>query len=119
MDENCKGTKKDDSKHMVDPSQYFRIGYDTKERFISYWHQISEVITINLAPILEIGIGNAFVANYLKQRGIDITTMDIDERLKPDRVGSVLSIPFPDGVFKVVICFEVLEHLAYVDFPKL
>jgi len=73
-------------------------------------------MTLNLAPVLEIGIGNAFVANYLKQRGINITTMDIDERLRPDSFGSVLSIPFPDGVFKIVVCFEVLEHLPYENF---
>ena len=103
---------------MVDPSQYFRMEYDNKERFMSYWHQIDEVMTIGLGPALEIGIGNGFVANYLKGRGIDITTMDIDEQLRPDKVGSVLSIPFPDAAFKVVTCFEVLEHLPYEDFSK-
>jgi SAM-dependent methyltransferase len=97
---------------------YFRREYDSKERFLSYWHQINEVMIIGLAPILEIGIGNAFVANYLKARGIDVTTIDIDERLRPDKVGSVLSMPFPDGAFKLVTCFEVLEHLPYEDFSK-
>jgi len=103
---------------MVDPSQYFRREYDNKERFISYWHQIDELMTLGRAPVLEIGIGNGFVANYLKERRIDVTTMDIDDRLRPDKVGSVLSMPFPDGAFKVVTCFEVLEHLPYEDFPK-
>lgn len=118
MDDGCKASKKGKSELMVDPSQYFRIEYDAKVRFISYWHQINEVMALSLAPVLEIGIGNAFVANYLKQKGINITTMDIDERLRPDSVGSLLSIPFPDGVFKVVTCFEVLEHLPYEDFSK-
>ncbi|MCD6400324.1 MAG: class I SAM-dependent methyltransferase [Anaerolineales bacterium] len=118
MDEGCKASKKGKSELMVDPAQYFRIEYDNKGRFISYWHQINEIMILSLDPVLEIGIGNAFVANYLKQRGIDIATMDIDDRLGPDSVGSVLSIPFSDGVFKVVACFEVLEHLPYEDFPK-
>jgi len=103
---------------MVNPSPYFRKAYDNKARFISYWHQINEVMTLGLAPVLEIGIGNGFVANYLKKSQIDVTTMDIDEQLKPDKVGSILSIPFSDGSFKVVTCFEVLEHLPYKDFSK-
>ena len=103
---------------MVDSAYYFRREYDSKGRFISYWHQIDEVMTIGLAPVLEIGIGNGFVSDWLKKRQIDVTTMDIDHRLGPDKVGSILSLPFPDGAFKVVTCFEVLEHLPYEDFPK-
>jgi len=68
--------------------------------------------------ILEIGIGNGLVFNYLGQRGFKVTTMDINERLKPDKIGSVLSIPLPNESFELVACFEVLEHLPYKDFPK-
>ena len=64
-------------------------------------------MTLSLQPVLEIGIGNALVANYLKQRGIDITTMDIDERLRPDTVGSVTSIPFSEGIFKIVVLCDI------------
>ncbi len=103
---------------QVEPSQYFRKEYDSKERFISYWHQISEIRKLEASSILEIGIGNGLVSNYLKKRGLKVTTMDIDERLNPDKVGSVLNIPFPDEYFEVVACFEVLEHLPYEDFSK-
>jgi len=103
---------------QVDSSHYFNKSYDVKERFISYWHQINEIITLNPGSILEIGIGNGLVSNYLKHREFDVTAMDIDEQLNPDKVGSVLSIPFPDESFEVVACFEVLEHLPYEDFPK-
>jgi len=58
------------------------------------------------------------VANYLGQRGINITSLDIDGRLCPDLVGSVLSMPLPDESFEVVACFEVLEHVPYEDFSK-
>jgi len=108
----------EERRDVVTSPHYFQPAYDSKERFISYWHQINEVIRLNLAPVLEIGIGNAFVAHYLKEKGISITTMDVDERLNPDRLGSVLAIPFSDGAFKVVSCFEVLEHLSYREFPK-
>jgi len=105
-------------KIQVEPSHYFSKTYDSKERFISYWHQINEIIMLKPSSILEIGIGNGLVANYIKQREFDITTMDIDERLNPDKIGSVLFIPFSDESFELVACFETLEHLPYKHFPK-
>lgn len=100
-------------KLQVEPNHYFNKSYDTKERFISYWHQVNEILSPEPESVLEVGIGNGFVVNYLKQRGIDITTLDIDVRLNPDCVGSVLDIPFTSSNFEVVACFEVLEHLPY------
>lgn len=105
-------------KPQVAPDHYFNKDYDSKGRFIGYWHQVNETMTLEPHSILEIGIGNGFVANYLKKRGFNVTTVDIDERLNPDKVGSVLSLPFPSESFEVVTCFEVLEHLPYENFPK-
>jgi len=103
---------------QVEPSHYFRKEYGSKRRWISYWHQIDEILTLSPNSVLEVGIGNGLVANYLKRRGINITTLDIDERLMPDYVGSVLDMPFADNSFEVVTCYEVLEHLPYDDVPK-
>jgi len=68
--------------------------------------------------VLEIGIGNRFVSKYLKERGVNVATLDIDKRLNSDFVGSVLKIPFVDESFEVVTCCELLEHLPYRDFSK-
>jgi len=95
---------------------YFKKSYDTKARFISYWHQIDEIVQFNPTTILEIGIGNGFVSDYLKKRGYNIKTIDIDERLKPDYIGNVLNLPFDDSSFQVVSCCEVLEHIPYENF---
>jgi len=103
---------------QVEPSHYFRREYDSKGRFISYWHQIDEILSLEPKSVLEVGIGNNLVANYLKWRGINITTIDIDERLNPDHVGSVLDMPFAGNSFEVVACYELLEHLPYEDIPK-
>ena len=103
---------------QVEPSHYFRREYNDKGRWISYWHQIDEILSLSPNSVLEVGIGNGLVANYLKQREINITTLDIDERLKPDYVGSVLDMPFADNSFEVVACYEVLEHLPYDDVPR-
>ncbi|MCK5766961.1 MAG: methyltransferase domain-containing protein, partial [Candidatus Atribacteria bacterium] len=44
--------------------------------------------------------------------------LDFDPNLNPDRVGSVLNIPFEDNFFEVVACYEVLEHLPFENFNK-
>lgn len=101
---------------QVSPEHYLSDSYDEKGRFASYWHQIYEIRRLAPESILEIGVGNALVSGYLKQRGFNLTTADIDEALKPDHVCSVLELPFTNSKFSVVACFEVLEHLPYEDF---
>ena len=78
---------------QVEPRHYFSRSYDVKERFISYWHQINEVIVTNPSEVLEIGVGNGLVSTYLRERGYKLTTLDVDARLKPDVAGNILSIP--------------------------
>jgi ubiquinone/menaquinone biosynthesis C-methylase UbiE len=97
---------------------YFRPSYDTKGRFNSYWHQIDEAVALTPRHVLEIGVGNGFVSKYLKERGINVKTLDIDYRLSPDIISSVLEMPFPNDVFDVISCCEVLEHLPYSEFKN-
>jgi len=104
-------------KPQVKPKHYFRLSYDSKERFISYWYQINEIIKLDPKRVLEIGIGNGFVSKYLKERRVNVLTLDVDKKLNPDMVGSVLNMPF-DESFDVVACYEVLEHLPYENFYK-
>jgi len=105
-------------KPQVEPNHYFNESYDSKGRFISYWHQIHEIVRLRPKRVLEIGIGNGFVQKYLKEGGLNLTTLDIDQELKPDIIGTVLDIPFADGSFDVIACYELLEHLQYENFYK-
>lgn len=102
---------------QVEADHYYK-NYDTKERFCSYWHQIEEIVSLGPKKILELGIGNSIVSNYLADRGFNILTSDIDKKLIPNVVSTVLNIPFSAGVFDVVACYEVLEHLPYKYFKK-
>ncbi len=95
---------------------YYSHKYDSIGRFCSYWHQINEIITLDPENVLEIGIGNGLVCKYLKERDVNITTLDIKESVKADVVGNVLDIPLDDNSFDVVACYEVLEHLPYEKF---
>lgn len=103
-------------KVQVPAKQYWSSGYNSKERFYSYWNQIEEIMALRPEKVLEIGIGSGFLSRYLKERNIAVTGLDFDENLHPDVVGSVLEIPFPDNTFDVVACFEVLEHLPFEKF---
>ncbi len=70
-----------------------------------------------LAPknVLEVGIGEGVVAEYLKGSGIELTTLDIDASLAPDIVGDVRKIPLPDGSVDAVLAAEILEHMPFDD----
>ncbi|MDD2672050.1 MAG: class I SAM-dependent methyltransferase [Syntrophales bacterium] len=99
-------------------SSCFDRNYDTKERFCSYWHQIDEIISLKPKKMLEIGIGNGFVSKYLRDKKINLITLDMAHDLRPDTVGSVSAIPFRSESFDLVSCCEVLEHLPFEKFPE-
>ncbi len=101
---------------MIEKEIYLSEEYDSKERFCSYWHQINEILMIAPQRILEVGIGNGFVARYLRDKGSNVVTLDTIYSLKPDIVGSVRALPFSEDSFEVVACYEVLEHLPYDQF---
>jgi ubiquinone/menaquinone biosynthesis C-methylase UbiE len=92
--------------------------YDHKHRWTSYWYQAREVFKLNPPNVLEIGKGNGFLYDYLKKAGIQVTSLDIDPERKPDITANVLEIPLEDNSFGAVLCFQVLEHLPFEDFPK-
>jgi len=104
--------------HPFESSQYLTASYNNQARFNSYWNQVNEVLEHRPDRVLEIGIGTGLVAWHLRRLGIDVVTLDVDERLEPDVVGSVLSIPLEDRCFDAIACFEVLEHLPFRDLPE-
>lgn len=106
------------SKIQVSAKNYFDIAYDTNARWNSYWYQIHEVVKLRPKRLLEIGIGNKTVSDYLKKIGVNVTTCDLDKNLKPDIVGDILDLPFKKDSFDVVLCAEILEHLPFRLIPK-
>ncbi|MFC2162857.1 class I SAM-dependent methyltransferase [Candidatus Altiarchaeota archaeon] len=107
----------DESGAGVSRSHYFE-GYDDVLRFISYYYQIDLVRSLGPGSVLEVGVGNKTVANYLLQNGFDVTTCDVDGGLRPDFVGDVRDLPFDDGTYDTVLCSQVLEHLPWEEVDK-
>ncbi|MFH1772356.1 MAG: methyltransferase domain-containing protein [Candidatus Omnitrophota bacterium] len=97
---------------------YLTLKYDTKERFSSYWHQINEIIALTPSSVLEAGVGNKFVYDYLKKNGLNVTGVDCEKRLNPDVVADVCCLPFGDNSFDLVSCCQTLEHLPFEEFLK-
>ncbi len=99
---------------QVEPSHYVH-DYDSPERFLSYYTQIDAARTTQPKTILEIGVGNKTVCNYLRTLGYTVTTCDFDARLKPNKVGDIRALPFKDNQFDTVLACEILEHIPFSD----
>lgn len=104
-----------DAKIQV-PSDYYFKNYDSVERFVSYFYQVDSAIKACPKNVLEIGVGNKTVSNYLKGRGIEVVTCDFDAELDPDEVADIRKMPFADNSFDVVLACEILEHIPFEDF---
>jgi len=100
----------------LDAEVYCGDIYDGEDRFIGYWHQARNVLNLKPRDVIEVGIGNGFFSRYMRECGIEVVTVDFNERLSPKVVGDMLKLPFVDDSADVVCSFEVLEHLPYDQF---
>ena len=103
---------------QVGRSHYEGSAYRSSERWNSYWHQLELVRSANPKSVLEVGVGEGVVVRQLQFGGVEVTTVDIAEDLKPDVVGSVTALPFADASFDLVLAAEILEHIEFSDVPK-
>lgn len=99
------------------PKEYYYKNYDDVMRFISYFCQIDSTIRFHPKTILEVGIGNKTVCNYLRQFGYDVIACDLNKTLGPDEIADIRNLPFGDNKFDVVLACQVLEHIPFGDVP--
>ena len=104
---------------QVDKTSYDFKKYSFPGRWVSYYYQINETLSLSPKNILEIGTGDGVYKDYITHNtNIEYKNLDIAEDLKPDVLGSVDSIPLPDNSFDLVVAFEILEHLPFDKFEK-
>ncbi|MCA9388539.1 methyltransferase domain-containing protein [Candidatus Berkelbacteria bacterium] len=99
---------------QVPKDQYF-AKYDHLLRFISYYYQVDLAKKLKPKTMLEIGIGNRTVSNYLKEYGFALETCDFDKELKPDHVADIRDLPMKDNSYDLVMACEIIEHIPWED----
>lgn len=87
-------------------------------RMVSYGYQIKEVMLQKPETMLEAGIGNGIVTYLLRCANINVTTLDVDNQVKPNVLGSILELPFRANTFHGALCCQVLEHIPFDMFAR-
>lgn len=87
-------------------------------RWVSYFYQIRFAIDLEAQSVLEIGPGNGWTVDILRDMGIEVKTVDTSPHVSPDYIASVEELPLPDNSFDMVVGYEILEHLPYELFAK-
>ena len=90
---------------------------ESEEHWRLYWNQqkLMQNKVSSGDNVLEIGVGSGFTANYLKSKGVNVKTLDIDRGKKPDIVANLVEYQFPDN-YDHVLAFEVFEHIPFIEF---
>jgi hypothetical protein len=108
-----------EAQKQIDKAHYACGGYGFEGRFVSYYHQLREVLSRNPQSVLEVGVGDRVFGNFIKDNtSVSYTSVDIAEDLHPDKVGSITSIPMGDKSVDIACAFEVLEHIPFEEFDQ-
>lgn len=96
---------------------YFSDAYFSMPQLSSFAHQLHHIWGLHPRNVLEIGPGNGLLSACLRRAGIPVTTVDINQALEPDICAPLDELHAHIGEkFDLVVCCEVLEHMAFSEF---
>jgi 2-polyprenyl-3-methyl-5-hydroxy-6-metoxy-1,4-benzoquinol methylase len=86
------------------------------DHWCSYWYQLKlmEGVVKKGNKVIEVGVGSGFLANYLRNKDIEVLTLDIDKGKKADVYIDIVDFQ-PQNEFDFFCAFEVFEHLEFTE----
>jgi len=88
-------------------------------RWLFYYQQIQNAMAMKPRRVLEIGPGPGVFSWALQQIGFEVVTFDNVTGVNVDIVGDIRELDhhLSPNSFDLVCCFEVLEHVPFVEVP--
>ena len=75
---------------QVSKEHYRFSKYADEARFASYYHQLKEILDASPASVVDIGVGDGVVGDYLRRRGsVEYVCVDYAADLNPDVVAGL------------------------------
>jgi len=96
-----------------DVRNYDFLRYVNKQRMVTFWYQLAEIMRLDVKSVLEVGIGPRIVAPVLRELGKEVKTADVNPALEPDYLVQVqrLSSVVPAESADVILCARVLHYV--------
>lgn len=100
------------------PADYYDFGsYVTRARWLTYYRQLVTILSAAPERVLEVGVGPGIVRTTLRERGVDVKTVDVNASLKPDYVADLRAMPdvIRSAEWDWVLCSRVLHHIPRAE----
>lgn len=98
----------------LDPHWSYAPIYERKVRWVD---EMLESVFRD-ARLLDVGAGEGALVERYRGKGLDVVGADSAYESEHVKKADLLSLPFADGEFDVVLCLDVLEHVPLLDQPK-
>ncbi len=116
-DDSKRGTEREAA---LSRDAFLADAYFTPEQLWSFAEQIYHLHRAAPRRLIEVGVGNGFVSQFMRSMGINVLTCDINPNLNPDLLVSVTDLDrhITPGEYDLISCCEVMEHMPFEQFEE-